>query len=132
MNKSFRDLRVWQESVDLAELIYRASEDFPRREHFGLASQIRRSAVSVPSNIAEGQGRLTNGEWLQFLGTARGSLYEIETQLIIAGRLDYLRPDVFQQLTGRATGVGRALSGLIDHVAKQRKHGQRKTDNGQR
>jgi len=82
--KSFRDSLVWQRSVELAAMIYRVTCGFPREEMYGLSSQIRRSAVSVPSNIAEGQGRLTTGEFRQFLGMARGSNFELQTQLEIA------------------------------------------------
>ncbi len=79
--RTYRDLVAWQKGIDLCELIYRASAAFPSHELYGLTSQIRRAAVSVPSNIAEGAGRITNGEFVQALGHARGSLLEIETQL---------------------------------------------------
>ena len=90
MSKSYRDLLVWQKGIDLCELIYRASADFPRYELYGLTSQIRWAAVSVPSNIAEGAGRITKGEFIQAIGHARGSLLEIETQINLARRLGYL------------------------------------------
>lgn len=85
--RSFRDLIVWQRSIELAALIYRLTGVFPKEEMYGLTSQIRRSAVSVPSNIAEGQGRLSKGEFRQFLGIARGSNNELQTQLEIARTL---------------------------------------------
>jgi len=88
--RTYRDLVAWQKGIDLCELIYRASAAFPSHELYGLTSQIRRAAVSVPSNIAEGAGRITNGEFVQALGHARGSLLEIETQLTIALRFGYL------------------------------------------
>jgi four helix bundle protein len=85
--RSFRDLVVWQRSIQMASAIYRLSRGFPKEEMYGLTSQIRRSAISVPSNIAEGQGRLTTGEFRQSLGIARGSNFEIQTQLEIARTL---------------------------------------------
>ena len=84
MGCSYRDLIVWQKATALVTEIYRATQGFPREEMFGLTSQRRRSAVSVASNIAEGQGRLSKGEFRQFLGQARGSLIEMETQVVIA------------------------------------------------
>ena len=84
MSHSYRDLIVWQEAKTLAVEVYRCSEAFPKHEIYGLTSQIRRSAVSIVSNIAEGQGRLTKGEFIQFLGHSRGSLLELLTQLEIA------------------------------------------------
>ena len=79
--QSIRELIVWQKSVQLATTLFRLTESFPQRKMYGLSSQIRRSAISVPSNIAEGQGRLTTGEFRHFLGIARGSNFEIQTQL---------------------------------------------------
>jgi four helix bundle protein len=93
MNKtrihSFRDLQVWQESMDLTVAVYCLTQAFPREEAFGLTSQLRRSSISIPSNIAEGQGRLNTREFRQFLGIARGSICEVQTQLEIAHRLNY-------------------------------------------
>ena len=88
MVQSFRDLQVWQRSIESTVAIYRLTQNFPREEVYGLTSQIRRSAVSVPSNIAEGQGRLATGEFRQFLGIARGSNFELQTQLEIARAWD--------------------------------------------
>ena len=87
--ESHRDLIVWQKATAMVTEIYRATRGFPREEMFGLTSQLRRSAVSVASNIAEGQGRLSKGEFRQFLGQARGSLIEMENQLVIAGNLGF-------------------------------------------
>ncbi len=89
MIHSFRDLLVWQRSMQLTEAVYRLTEGFPREERYGLTSQIRRSAVSIPSNIAEGQGRTNLGEFRQFLGIARGSNVRIQTQLEIARTLRF-------------------------------------------
>jgi four helix bundle protein len=91
--RSYRELLVWQKTKALAVQIYQATEQFPRTETYGLTSQIRRAAVSAVSNIAEGQGRLTPGEFLHFLGQARGSLLELDTQVAIALDLNYLKPD---------------------------------------
>ncbi|MGA2889320.1 MAG: four helix bundle protein [Terracidiphilus sp.] len=98
MSQSFRDLQVWQRSMQLAIAVYRLTRESPREEIYGLTSQMRRSAVSVPSNIAEGQGRLNPSEFRQFLGIARGSLCELQTQLEIARSLRLESPSY---LTGR-------------------------------
>jgi len=87
--QSYRFLEVWQRGIDLVELIYKLSAAFPSDERFGLTSQVRRAAVSIPSNIAEGYGRSHRGYYLRSLSIARGSLSEVETQLIVAGRLKF-------------------------------------------
>jgi four helix bundle protein len=112
-SKTYRDLVAWQKGIDLCELIYRASASFPRQELYGLTGQIRRAALSVPSNIAEGAGRITNGEFLQAVGYARGSLLEIETQLIVATRLGYLASKDTDTLLERTTEVGKLINGLL-------------------
>ncbi len=99
---SYKDLIVWQKSVELVTEIYAATSKFPRDEVFGLTSQLRRCAVSVPSNIAEGQGRASKGEFIQFLSHARGSLFELETQLLIVGKLGYLPSQREHALAARA------------------------------
>ena len=111
--KSYQDLLVWQKSVDLVTEIYRVTNTFPREETFGLTSQLRRSAISIPSNIAEGQGRATKGEFIQFLATARGSLFELKTQMLIASKLSYLTAERAAELTMQADRVGQLLNGLI-------------------
>ena len=121
MSHSYQDLVVWREAKALASLIYRATENFPKREWYGITSQIRRAAVSVPSNIAEGQGRLTKGEFIQFLGHARGSLQEMRTQLEIAADLEYLSTTDLQTLDNRAEKVSRMLNGLIDSMKVKQK-----------
>lgn len=131
---SYRDLRAWRESVDLAVAVYQLTEGFPRKEIYGLASQMRSAVVSISSNIAEGQGRETRGEWLQFLGHAQGSLYELETQTLIACRLGYLGRQQSVALQKLEKEVGQVLSGFIEWVrnrAESRKP-QRKTENGKR
>ncbi len=110
---SFRELRVWQEGMKLALQIYRETEDFPKHELYGLTQQMRRAAVSVPSNIAEGKGHRSDREFSHFLFHARGSLMELETQISTAQELQYLPEAKAHQLRELATGVGRALSGLI-------------------
>ena len=87
---SYKDLIVWQKAMNLAELIYKATKQFPREELYGLTSQIRRAAVSIPSNIAEGQARQSTAEFRNFLSIAQGSLAEVETQLMLAIRFEYL------------------------------------------
>src|SRR5271165_2194850 len=104
---SYRDLVVWQKAVELVTEVYSATSQFPREEVFGLTAQLRRCAGSVPGNIAEGQGRATKGEFIQFLSHARGSLFELETQLCIAGKLGYLPPESSQGLGVRAEEIAR-------------------------
>jgi len=113
MLKSYRDLLVWQKALELSILIYRMSEAFPKRETDGLASQIRRAGVSVPSNIAEGYGRGSRKEYLQFLSIAQGSLKELETQTIIAERLGYVTQSQAERVLSDADSVGKMLGGLI-------------------
>lgn len=86
----FEDLKIWQKAMDVVENSYRVTSTFPKEEKFGLISQIRRSAVSIPSNIAEGAGRNTNGEFMQFLGIANGSSFELLTQLYLSERLNLI------------------------------------------
>jgi len=113
---SYRDLVVWQKSVELVTAVYAATSTFPRQEVFGLTSQLRRCAVSVPSNIAEGQGRATKGEFIQFLSHSRGSLFELETQVCIAGKLGYLSPDQTRGLESQTQEVARILNGLLSSL----------------
>lgn len=89
----FEELKIWQKTMDIIGNCYRATESFPKEEKYGLTSQLRRSAVSIPSNIAEGSGKNTNGEFMQFLGIANGSSYELLTQLYLSKRLDLLSED---------------------------------------
>jgi four helix bundle protein len=117
--QSYRDLIVWQKSVELVLEIYRATQDFPRAETYGLVSQLRRAAVSVPSNVAEGHARLSTGEYKQFLGHARGSLMEIETQILISQRLGYMNSGQSNILLNRATEVGKVLNGLLSSLRQK-------------
>src|SRR5215813_10553178 len=110
--RHYKELRVWQKAIDLVETIYVVSQDFPREELYGLTKQIRRAAVSVPSNIAEGQGRTSTGEFRQFLGTARGSLFEVDSQLCIAIRLGYISEARASQAVAEVNDLSRMLQGL--------------------
>jgi four helix bundle protein len=112
-SRNYRDLIVWQKAMDLVENVYRATRLFPKDELYGLTSQIRRAAVFVPSNIAEGQGRGGEPEMVRFLRIAHGSLREVETQILIAQRLGYLDLEQTQKLIEQAAEVGRLLNGLI-------------------
>jgi four helix bundle protein len=105
--------------MELVTEVYRCTESFPRREIYGLTNQLRRAAVSVPSNIAEGRGRRSKGEYVQFLCHARGSLLEVLTQLEIASNLGYLAADDFKRLFDGAATVGKVLNGLITAVERQ-------------
>jgi len=114
---AFSDLRVWQSAMELALQIYRETSNFPRSETYGLTQQMRRAAVSVPSNIAEGKGRRTNKDFSQFLFQARGSLLELQTQTTIAKRLGYLGEEQANELLNAAAKVGKGLAGLINSLA---------------
>ena len=114
---TYRELIAWQRAMDLAAAVYRSTENFPRSEEYGLKAQLRRAAVSVPSNIAEGQGRHTTGEFVQFLGHARGSLLEIETQVLLANRLGLFSDAKAEELLGLCTADAKVLNGLINSLA---------------
>ena len=111
--KFYKDLVAWQKAMDLVTEIYRVTQKFPKHELFSLTSQLRRAAVSIPSNIAEGQWQLSKGDFRRFLGYARGSLSELETQIIISQNLNYLTEEQVTNLLDSATEVGRILNGLI-------------------
>jgi four helix bundle protein len=108
----FKDLKVWQKSVDLATEIYALTKKFPADERFGLVSQINRGAVSVPSNIAEGAGRNTKGEFNHFLGIAIGSSFELETQLIISQRLNFIQPEELNDIVKKVNDIQNMAFGL--------------------
>ncbi len=120
MASTYQDLKVWQKSVALVVDIYRLTKSFPRDEQYGLTSQLRRAAVSIPSNIAEGQGRRSERDFQKFLVTARGSLLELETQLVIAEKLDYLPATAGKALRAQTAELGRMLNGLISAVGQAR------------
>ena len=120
MARSYRELLVWQKAKVLALHVYQTSQQYPRTGTFGLTSQVRRASVSVVSNIAEGQGRLTSGEFIHFLGQARGSLLELETQLDIACELGYLDRQEQQALTQESYEVLGLLNRLIESLRRRR------------
>ncbi|MGA3333742.1 MAG: four helix bundle protein [Terracidiphilus sp.] len=111
--RHFRDLLAWQEAMKLAREVYLLTEKFPKSETFGLRMQMRRSAVSVASNIAEGHGRLTDAQLENFLGMARGSLYELQTQIALACDLSFFNQESGQQLLEKATNVAKLINGLL-------------------
>lgn len=116
MPGSYRDLIVWQRAKRLAVEVTRATQCFPKTEIFALGVQLRRAAVSVPSVIAEGQGRLTRGEFRQFLGMARGSLLEVSTQLEIAHDLGYIDAQLWNELSGQVSEVQFLLNRLLRSI----------------
>jgi four helix bundle protein len=116
---SYRDLVVWQRAMDFVADCYRATARFPKTEVYGLSSQLQRAAVSVPSNIAEGQGRAHTREFLHHLSIARGSLCEAETQLQLAERLGYLLQPELQPLLASAAEIGRLLNGLMNALERK-------------
>ena len=118
--RSYRDLLVWQKSLSLVKNIYSRTLSFPKCEAYGLSAQMRRAAVSIPSNIAEGQGRRGTGEFKQFLGTARGSALELETQLLIARDLGYLHRNEVDALLNQLGEIGRMLNGLLKALPAKR------------
>ena len=111
MNK-FKDLTVWQKSMDLAETVYKLTSNFPNDEKFGLQSQVKRCAVSIVSNIAEGAGRNSKNEFRQFLSIALGSSYELETQLILASRFDYINKDSLEVVLSKLGEIQKMIIGL--------------------
>ena len=111
-SKDYRDLLAWQKALEFAEGVYEATRGFPSDERFGLTAQLRRSAVSVASNIAEGQGRFTEGDFHRFLSIAHGSLREAETQLTLAVRLRFLDDATASSLLQLAGETGRLINGL--------------------
>jgi len=111
--QSYRDLRVWQQAMDLAESCYRLTRGFPRKELYGAVTQMRRSAASVPANIAEGNGRENRGEYIQFLRIAQGSLKELETHALLAQRVGFADREDVAPLLSRCEAVGKMLRALI-------------------
>ncbi len=120
MGQSFKDLVVWQRAVELTTDVYKLTSKFPDAERFGLTNQMRRASVSIASNIAEGYGRSTKGEYVQFLGHARGSCSELETQIIIARNLGFGTSPNLESAESLCDDVGRLLGALIKSIrAKQ-------------
>ena|SRR5581483_7397132 len=116
--RNYTDLIAWQKAMDLVDAVYALSAGFPREEVYGLTAQIRKAAVSVPSNIAEGQGRWTTGEFVQFLGVANGSLREVETQVHIAVRQKFVPAAEAAPVFGLASEVCRLIYGLKNSLSE--------------
>ncbi len=119
MAQHYKDLIAWQKAMDLVHAVYNITDDFPKRETYSLTDQIRRAAVSVPSNIAEGQAHYSNREFLHYLRHSRGSLAELETHLIIAQRQNYLPESQASELLKRVDELSRILSGLINSLKER-------------
>jgi four helix bundle protein len=115
---SFKDLLVWQKAIQMSLAVYKFTADFPSSERFGLTNQLRRASVSVASNIAEGYGKMTRGEYLSFLGHARGSNGEIQTQLVIAQGLNFGTAQTLQVAEDLANEVGRMLVVMINKLRR--------------
>ena len=118
--QNYKDLNVWKKGLDLAKLIYPPTARFPREERFGLVSQMRRAAVSIPSNIAEGQARHTTGEFIQFISHAEGSVAELNTQLILANELKFCSPESAVPASELLEDLRRMLNGLRRKLSKMR------------
>ena len=116
MSKAFRDLLVWQKAMELTVAVYRITSEFPKAEMYGLTSQMRRCAASIPSNIAEGAGRATRRDFAQFVCIARGSNYELETQIELADRLGFAQKASVDEILHRSAEVGKLLKGLLLHL----------------
>ena len=116
--QSYKDFKVWKKSMDLAVEVYKLLKYLPKEETYGLASQMRRSVTSIPSNIAEGQGRNTTREFIQFLAIARGSQCEIETQLLLCIKLEYLEQEDTINALGLCEEIGKMLNSLIRKLSQ--------------
>jgi len=116
--RSYRELQIWQKGIELVKEVYRFTKNFPKSEIYGLTSQIQRSAVSVPSNIAEGQARQHTGEFRQFIYIALGSLAELDTQIEIAKQLTYLAENDFLSCQNRIAEIRKMLHGLLNKLPK--------------
>ena len=113
---NYRELIAWQKAMDLVAEVYRVTRSFPREEMYGLTNQLRRAAVSIPSNIAEGQGRGTPGDFLRGLKIANGSRQEVETQILIADRLGFVDPVARDSVLCGCQEVGRIMAGLMNSI----------------
>ncbi len=118
--QSYRDLIAWQKAMYLVSAVYKCTQTIPTTERYGLVSQLRRAAISVPSNIAEGHARISTGEFRQFLGHALGSLMEIETQVLISQRLGYVDSVQSKGLLQLTTEIGKVLNGLLRSLTRRR------------
>src|SRR5579862_9901118 len=132
MPSSFKELRVWQEAMKFVVTVYRTTNNFPKHELYGLCHQLRRAAVSIPSNFAEGKGHRSDREFRNFLLHARGSLLEVQTQLMIAQELQYILPEEGERLLESSDSIGRCLNSLINSISEGAACGKRPTTNDQR
>ncbi|MYH63251.1 MAG: four helix bundle protein [Caldilineaceae bacterium SB0675_bin_29] len=119
--RSYRDLIVWQKSIDLTLRTYKLTGRFPSEERYGLTSQMRRAAASIPANIAEGHARRSTGEYLQFLGIARGSLAELETFLTLSERLGLIGSEISDSLWENCAEISKMLAGLVRSISQNRR-----------
>jgi len=117
--KDFKKLKVWQYGIEVVVDVYRSSQEFPKEEVYGLTSQMRRAAVSVPSNIAEGAGRNSDKDFSRFLDISLGSSFELETQLIIANKLEFLPNDKFDELAKKVQDEQKMITGLRRSLSKK-------------
>ena len=116
--RTYRDLLVWQKAVELVTLIYKRTRSFPEDEKYGLVSQIRRATISIPSNIAEGYGRMHTNEYVRYLQISIGSIFELQTQLIISKNLGYISEQAYTELDDKTKEIERMLSSLISKIKK--------------
>jgi four helix bundle protein len=114
--RTHEKLEVWRKSVDFVVNVYKASENFPNEEKFGLTSQIKRASVSIPANVAEGAARTSNKEFLHFLSIAQGSASEVSTEILIAFRLGFLEENKYSDLLANSDEIGRMISGFSQHL----------------
>jgi four helix bundle protein len=121
MAQDYRDLIVWQKAIELTVCVYKFTQSFPKDEIYGLVSQMRRASVSVASNIAEGRGRLTPGEFRQFLGLAQGSTYELQTQLLVAKRLGMGTGKALDEAEALSNEVSKMLGSFIQKLSSETK-----------
>jgi four helix bundle protein len=115
---TYKDLLIWQKGIQIVKEVYLVTNDFPKEEMYGLQSQIRRSSISIPSNIAEGWGRNYSKSYIQFLKYSRGSLLELETQIIIAHELNYISIEKFNKIQGLITEESKMLNAFIKSIDK--------------
>ena len=113
---SYKELSVWQKSIDLVKQVYTLTKTFPKEERYALTDQIKRAVVSIPSNIAEGNGRNSTKDYIHFLNIARGSLYEVSTQIYIANQLGYIADNVYSELSDEIDIIGRMLNKLVKAI----------------
>lgn len=131
MGRTYRELLVWQRSMQLVAEVYRVTANYPRQEIYGLVSQMRRAAVSVPSNLAEGQARYHPRDFLRFIGHARGSLVELETQIMISTELGYCSSENSIKLLDQTAHIGALMNNLYSAVERRTENGERRITSAQ-